>query len=144
MHNSLVLSNLDQLFGPFEKLLAWPYEKDNGKDFEKWLKPAVDVKESDTGWTFYVDLPGIKTDDIDVHVEDDNLVISAKHTSEVSDQKEQYIHTERHSGSYQRRFKLPPTADTETVYAKHENGVLKISVAKKESVQAKKISVAIN
>ena len=144
MHNPLVLSDFDQLFGPFEKLLAWPYEKGNGTDFEKWLIPAVDVKENDTGWTFYADLPGIKADDIDVHIEDDNLVISAKHTSEASDQKEQYIHTERHSGSYQRRFTLPPTADTETVSAKHENGVLKILVAKKESVQPKKISVAIN
>ena len=144
MHNPLILSNFDPLFGSFEKLLAWPDEKANSTDFEKWLIPAVDVKENDTGWTFYADLPGIKADDIDVHVEGDNLVISAKHVSEASDQKEQYIHTERHSGSYQRRFTLPSTANTETVSAKHENGVLKISVAKKESVQPKKISVAIN
>ena len=144
MNNSLVLSNFDRLFGPFEKLLAWPPEKGNGEDFRKWLIPAVDVKESDTGWTFYADLPGIKADDIDVHVEDNSLVISAKHSSEVSDSKEHYIHTERHSGSYQRHFTLPPTADTQTVAAKHENGVLKISVAKKESVQPKKISVAVN
>lgn len=144
MDNSLVLSNFDRLFGPFEKLLAWPYEEGDGKDFEKWLIPAVDVKESDTGWTFYADLPGIKADDIDVHVEGDSLVISAKHTSEVSDQKEQYIHTERHFGNYQRRFTLPPSADAETISAQYENGVLKISVAKKESVQPEKISVAVN
>ena len=144
MNNSLVLSNFDRLFGPFEKLLAWPHEKGNGEDFSKWLIPAVDVKESDTGWTFYADLPGIKADDIDVHLEDNSLVISAKHSSEVSNSKEQYIHTERHSGSYQRRFTLPSTADTQTVAAKHENCVLKISVAKKESVQPKKISVAVN
>ena len=144
MNNSLVLSNFDRLFGPFEKLLAWPPEKGNGEDFRKWLIPAVDVKESDTGWTFYADLPGIKADDINVHVEDNSLVISATHSSEVSDSKEHYIHTERHSGSYQRRFTLPSTADIQTVAAKHENGVLKISVAKKESVQPKKISVAVN
>ena len=144
MHNPLVLSNFNRLFGPFEELFATPYEKGDSKDSEKWLTPAVDVKESDTGWTFYADLPGIKSDDIDVHVEGDSLVISAKHSSEVSEQKEQYIYTERRSGAYQRRFSLPPTADTEAISAKHENGVLKISVAKKESVQPKKISVAIN
>ena len=102
------------------------------------------LKRNDTGWTFYADLPGIKADDIDVHVEDDSLVISAKHSSEVSDNGEQYIHTERRAGSYQRRFTLPPTADAEAISAKHEDGVLKISVAKKESVQPKKISVSIN
>ena len=144
MNNSLALSNFDRLFGPFEKLLAWPHERGNGEDFRNWLIPAVDIKESDTGWTFYADLPGIKADDIDVHVEDHSLVISAKHSSEVSDSKEQYIYTERHSGSYQRRFTLPSTADTKTVAAKHENGVLKISVAKQETVQPKKISVAVN
>lgn len=144
MRNSLVVSHFDQLFGPFEKLLAWPYEKGEGENSEKWLIPAVDVKEDDNGWTFYADLPGIKADDIDVHVEGDSLVISAKHSSEVSDRKEQYIHTERHAGSYQRRFTLPPTADAEAISAKHENGVLRISVAKKASEQPKKISVTIN
>ena len=144
MNSPIVLSDFDRLFGPFEKLLAWPYEKGEDKHLDKWLIPAVDVKENDTGWTFYADLPGIKADDIDVHVEDDSLVISAKHSSEVSDNGEQYIHTERRAGSYQRRFTLPPTADAEAISAKHEDGVLKISVAKKESVQPKKISVSIN
>ena len=144
MNNSLVLSNFDRLFGPFEKLLAWPDEKANGGEFREWLAPAVDVKESDTGWTFYADLPGIKADDIDVHLENNSLVISAKHSSEVSDSKDHYIHTERHSGSYQRCFTLPSTADTQTVAAKHENGVLRVSVAKKKSLQPRKISVAIS
>ena len=144
MHNPIILSNFDGLFGAFERLSAWPYEKAGSKDLEKWLVPAVDVKESDSAWTFYADLPGIKVDDIEVFVEGDSLVISAKHSSEVSDDGEQYIHSERRAGSYQRRFTLPPTADTETISAKHENGVLKVLVAKKESVQPKKISVTVN
>ena len=144
MYNPILLSNIDRLFGPFDRLSAWPYEKEVDKNLEKWLTPAVDVKENDTGWIFYTDLPGIKADDIDVHVEGDNLVISAKHASEANASGEQYIHTERRVGSYQRSFTLPPTADTESVSAKHENGVLKISVAKKQSVQPKKIAVAIN
>ena len=144
MYNPILLSNFDRLFGPFGKLLAWPEEKYDGGDSQKWLIPAVDVKESDTGWTFYADLPGIKADDIDVQVEGDSLVISAKHSSEVKNSGEQYVHTERHAGSYQRRFALPPTADTESVSAKHTDGVLEISVAKKETLQPKKVSVAIN
>ncbi|MBC6413507.1 MAG: Hsp20/alpha crystallin family protein [Chromatiales bacterium] len=144
MYNPIILSNFNRLFDPFDRMLAWSGGKGEAEDSNHLFTPAVDVKESDTGWLFYADLPGIKANDIDVHVEDDSLVISAKHSSEVSRNGEQYIHTERRVGSYQRRFALPPTADTESISAHHENGLLKILVAKKESVQPKKISVAVN
>jgi len=144
MHNHLILSNLHPLLGSFEKLLAWPHENSGSQEFGKWLTPAVDVKEDESGWTFYADLPGVKSEDIDVHAESNSLVISAKHSSEVSNKGKQYVHTERRLGSYHRRFTLPETADIETIAAHYENGVLKISVAKKASLQPKKISVAVN
>lgn len=143
MQNYLSLRHFDPLLSPFGRFWAWSDGITDEHPSEQWLTPAIDVKESDKNLTFYVDLPGIKAKDIDVQVDDGELVISAKRAEERREEKDHYIHSERREGSYQRRFSLPANTEKETISAKHEDGVLIITVDKKPEAQPKKISVEV-
>ena len=106
--------------------------------------PAIDVKEEDRKWTFIFYLPGVKADAIDINVVENELVVEAKRTEEHEDTRDKYTHVERHVGVYKRRITLPESANIETVAAKVDNGVLFVSVEKKESVEPKKIKVELS
>lgn len=109
-----------------------------------YLTPPVDVKEEDARWSFLLDLPGIKPSEIDVHVDGGDLVVEASHAVEHKEERDKYTHIERHGGSYRRRFALPKSADPEAIAARIDNGVLHITVEKKEDVKPKKITVSVS
>lgn len=145
----MYLTNYDPFFDGMRRWLnAIPSDAEHRS---RPATPAVDVREDDNGWTFLLDLPGVAPDGIDVHIEDDELVVHAKHAEErrhdnggngAGDGK--YIHVERVSGSYQRRFTLPAVADAESVSANSKDGVLTITVGKKQEVLPKKITVDVS
>ena len=142
----MYLTNYDPFFDGMRKwLAATPFA---AADVSRPATPAVDVRENDKGWTFLLDLPGVTPDGIDVHVEDDELVVNAKHAEERrrdnGGEDGEYIHVERIGGSYQRRFTLPAVADTESISANSKDGVLTITVGKKEEVLPKKITVNVS
>ena len=139
----MYLTNYDPFFDGMRRWLnVIPF---SAEDSSRPVRPAVDVREDDKGWTFVLDLPGVKPDGIDVHVEDDELVVNAKQTEQRrSGEDGAYIHVERVSGGYQRRFALPATADADGISAKSEDGVLTIAVGRKEEMRPKKIAVKVS
>ena len=143
MQNYLSLRHFDPLLAPFGQLWTWPEDSERAASEQK-LTPAIDIKESDKDLTFFVDLPGVKAKDIDVHIDEDDLVISATRVDEKREENGHYIHSERREGSYQRRFTLPDYTEKETISAKHENGVLTVSIGKKPQAQPQKIAVEVS
>ena len=142
----MYLTNYDPFFDGMRRWLGGtPFV---AADTSRPATPAVDVKEDDKGWTFLLDLPGVTPDGIDVHIEDDELVVNAKHAEEHrggnGGEGGDYIHVERVSGSYQRRFTLPAVADTDSVSANSKDGVLTIAIGKKQEVLPKKITVDVS
>jgi len=108
----------------------------------QWL-PAVDIHEDKEGYYFDVEAPGMSADAFDIQVSNSLLTIKGERRHE-SEKKDRNFHRiEREYGSFMRTFTLPETAETGSVNAKYEHGVLKIKVAKKPTATPKKISVAV-
>ena len=85
-------------------------------------------------------MPNFNEEDIDVHVENNSLVIRAEKHEKEEDKKKKYVVRES-SSSFYRRVLLPKHADQDTIHADMHEGVLKVTVPFKELPQPKKITV---
>jgi HSP20 family protein len=103
--------------------------------------PAVDIKEEPDKYVLHADLPGVKPEETDVSMEDGVLTIKGEKKTEEITEKEGYKRVERTFGSFHRRFSLPDTANPDAISAKSKDGVLEITIPKREAVQPKKIAV---
>lgn len=92
----------------------------------------VDVKDNDNEYVVAADLPGIRKDEIDVAVNEGTLSISVNRNEEKEDKNERYIHRERRCSSMTRSIYLGDIEQT-GITAKLEDGVLRITVPKKEN-----------
>ncbi len=104
--------------------------------------PAVDIKEETDKFVIHADIPGVKPEDIEVHMEAGVLTVKGVKESETKTEKEGYKRVERAYGSFYRRFSLPDTADGDAINAKCKHGVLEIIIPKRDSVKPKRINVA--
>ena len=94
----------------------------------------TDVKESDTSYELDIDLPGYKKENVKAELENGYLTINAE-TSQNNDQKDEdgkYIRRERYYGTCSRRFYAGEEVNQEDIKAIFEDGILKVSVPKKE------------
>lgn len=106
--------------------------------------PAVDIYETENSIGLIVELPGMTEKDVDVTVDKSLLTIKGERRFENEVNKENYHRVERSFGSFMRSFQLPGTVDTTKVQAEQKNGVLTITLPKKEEGKPRKISIKIN
>ncbi|TQD71016.1 hypothetical protein C1H46_043442 [Malus baccata] len=100
----------------------------------------ADVKETPNAYVFVVDVPGLRSDMIDVKIGEDNvLVVSGERRREKEkDQGVKYLRMERRLGKYLKKFVLPENADTEKISAEYLDGVLTVTVEKRPLPEPKK------
>ena len=106
----------------------------------------TDVHEHDNGYELDIDLPGFKKEDIELALENGYLSVKAAkgHGNEEKDTNGKLIRQERYSGSMQRTFYVGEGITEEDVKARFEDGVLKLSLPKKEAKQVEqKKTIAI-
>jgi len=108
--------------------------------------PAVDILETENELVLTADLPGISMDNIDVRIENGTLALSGERKFERSekDEKKGYHRIERSYGTFKRYFSLPDSVDAEKVAASYENGVLKVTLPKKELAKPRTIKVDVH
>ena len=108
-----------------------------------WM-PAADVHEEAARFLVTADIPGVDPEDIEITVDDGMLTIRGERNLEAPEDGAEsgYRRVERTHGRFYRRFTLPDTADAEAVSAVGNNGVLEITIPKKETLQGKRIKVA--
>ena len=105
------------------------------------LRPRVDVLETDTSYVLEVDLPGVAKDDLKIEVESNVLSIEAARKNERSEDLHE-IHVERAwNARFLRRFTLGKEVESDTIEAKLENGVLRLTVPKREKALPRRISI---
>ena len=92
----------------------------------------VDIEETEDRVIVRADMPGVNKDNIQVRVRDQTLQIAAKGEKEVKEEGKDYIRHERSTKSYSRRIELPSTVDEGSAEAEYENGVLTVSMEKKD------------
>ena len=95
----------------------------------------TDVNETDTGYEVDIDLPGFKKDEINAQLDNGYLTISAAKglDKDEKDKKGKYIRKERYAGAMSRSFYVGEGITQEDIKAKYEDGILRLSVPKKEA-----------
>ena len=102
----------------------------------------TDIRETDNSYELDIDLPGFKKDEISLELENGYLTVSAAKglDKDEQDKKGKYIRRERYAGAMQRSFYVGDTLTQEDIKAKYDNGILSISIPKKDAkaVETKK------
>ena len=103
--------------------------------------PPVDIREEEKQFLIHADLPGVEPKDIDVTLEKGELTIRGSRVLENRDERNGFRRVERTSGQFYRRFSLPDTADSQSVKARFNNGVLEVAIPKQAQVLPRRIQV---
>jgi len=97
--------------------------------------PSVNIKENGSGFQIELAAPGFKKTDFKINLEDDVLTISAEKKEEKEEENERFTRQEYSYSSFSRSFTLPASADSEKVNAKYTDGILSLTIPKKEEAQ---------
>lgn len=127
----------DDFFGfPFPKLLGFetPY-------FAGAWVPAIDVHDEENRYVVKAELPGLDKKNVQVSVNGDILTIKGEKKKESKVKEESCCRSERYYGSFQRNIRLANQVDTGKIKASFKDGVLELTLPKKESAKPKSIDI---
>lgn len=130
----------DRMNRLFEGSLARKEEPDSLSG--NWI-PAVDILETENDLVLKAELPGFKPEDVDIRVENNTLTLKGERKFEVNEDKEHYHRRERVFGTFMRSFILPSGVEVDKVSAEYSNGVLQVTLPKREETKPKQITVKI-
>jgi HSP20 family protein len=103
--------------------------------------PSVDIFESENEIVLEAELPGMKREDFEVSIENNVITLKGERHFEKKEEGDNYHRVERSYGSFTRSFSLPRTVSAEETSADFKNGILRVSLPKKEEAKARKIEV---
>ena len=137
---------MPSIFGEnlFDDFMDFPFERDfwgrrnplYGKNEKNIMK--TDVRETDSSYELDIDLPGFKKDEVTAKLENGYLTISASkglNKDEKDKENGKYIRRERYAGAVSRSFYVGEHIQQEDIHAKFEDGILKLTVPKKDAKQ---------
>lgn len=106
--------------------------------------PAVDIYEDEHAFLIKLELPEVSRDDVKISFHENTLSISGERRFENEDKRDGYHRVERSYGQFYRSFTLPPNVNAETINAQFKDGVLRLTLPKKEEAKPKQIQVSID
>jgi HSP20 family protein len=140
-------------YSPFADLETFPglkaFEDTMNRLFSEpsgrpWV-PPVDIMETENELVVKADVPDVKFEDIDVHIENGTLTLRGERKFEKkTDGKGGYHRVERSYGAFERAFTLPDTVDPEHVKAEYKNGTLTVTLPKKEVAKPRQVKVEVS
>lgn len=128
--------NLNSLFDEFFNNLPSTWSKDLNV-------PPVNVSENKGSYILELAAPGVSKEDLKINIEEGLLTISYEHKTEKETKEQKTLRQEFSLNSFKRTFTIDETINDDKIEAKYENGVLKLSLPKKEEVKVlpKEISI---
>jgi HSP20 family protein len=105
--------------------------------------PAVDIYETEHELVVKADLPEVDPKELDIRVENNLLTIRGERKFEKKVNEENYLRVERAFGSFSRSFSLANTVNSEAIKADYQNGVLTLTIPKREETKPKQIKVNV-
>jgi HSP20 family protein len=105
--------------------------------------PAVDIFETEHELVVKTDLPDVDPKDLDIQIQNNILTIRGERKFEKNVKEENYLRIERAYGSFSRSFSLANTVNSEAIKAEYKNGVLTLSIPKREEAKPKQIKVNV-
>ena len=127
--NRLFSTNLTRAFG------------DEGIGRGAWA-PSVDIYENKDQIVLEAELPGMKQEEFDLSVENNVITLRGERKFEKTDEADNYHRVERSYGAFTRSFTLPQTVSAEGATAEYNNGVLRVTLPKREEVKARRIQIS--
>lgn len=103
----------------------------------------VDLSETADKVIVKVEVPGVDPKEINISIQNNTLLIKGEKKEEKEEKGKTFYRIERRYGSFSRSIDLPSSVDTNKITAEYKNGVLEISIQKKEEVKPKQISVKV-
>jgi HSP20 family protein len=111
-----------------------------GESLRQWF-PVTDVSETPESLTLRLEVPGLSRDKLKIAVENNTLTVRGEKSQETSSEDETFHRTERSFGAFERSFTLPPYVDTDNVKASLQDGVLTVTLPRREEAKAREISI---
>lgn len=112
--------------------------REETRDSERYIKPAVDIIETENGLTLVADIPGAAKGTMDVNVDKGILTLNAPASRSMPGRP---IYTEFECAHYYRQFSIPETLDHEKAKAEFSNGVLTLKVPVAEAAKPRRIEI---
>lgn len=130
-------------FGKWHPAMEWEKEVERvfGAKTETY-NPACEITDNEKAFFISLDVPGLKKDELEIEVKDNELTIKGERKSNRATDKNTVVRTEKRYGKFQRVFTLAQNVNTEAIEASFENGVLEIVLPKEEKAQSKKIIIS--
>ena len=117
-------------------------DRSQDSNLTSWA-PAVDIFESEHELVVKADLPDIKPEELDIRVENNILTIRGERKFEKKVDEKNYLRVERSYGSFARSFSLANTVNSEAIKADYKDGVLTLTIPKREEAKPKQIKVNV-
>ncbi len=112
----------------------------NGSNINRYV-PAVNIFETENDFQLEIAAPGMRKEHFNIHVDDKKLTISAEQKEE-AESKVKYARKEFGYKTFKRTFALPNSVNIDKISASYEDGILKLTVPKKEEVKPRTIAIA--
>lgn len=112
-----------------------------GLEARRGWAPPVDIFEDAEAIHVKAELPGMKTEDVHVHVENNLLTLRGERKLEREEKRENYHRIERSYGTFTRTFALPSSVVTDQIDAQMKDGVLTVRLPKKTEPKARRIEI---
>ncbi len=135
------MTELERLHGEINRLFEPDFDSARSGIFDRSVSPAVDVEEDADNFVVTVELPGISSKDIDLSIADNVLTIKGERKG--PEKKGKQYRNEFWYGTFHRTVGLPKAVDPDRVSANMTDGVLAITVPKREEVKPKQITVKV-
>lgn len=139
-YNAAVAVPLLRDFDLLLRELASPGVRDHA---ERTVTPAADILEAESGITLRIDLPGHDAKSIQVKVEDGVLTVRSERKAEAVAEGTTLRRQERATGVAARQFRLPDTVDATRVEARYDNGVLSLTLPRREETKPRVVEVKV-
>ncbi|XP_052209450.1 17.3 kDa class II heat shock protein-like [Diospyros lotus] len=140
LHHMMDIAGADDTYAPGGDKSGNVASRTYVRDAKAMAATPADVKEYPNSYQFIVDMPGLKSGDIKVQVEDDNVLLISGERKREQEEKDgaKYVRMERRVGKFMRKFVLPDNANTGAISAVCQDGVLTVTVQKLPPPEPKK------
>jgi HSP20 family protein len=128
------------LYRPWNRL----WEELENSASQQGFAPRADVIEDIDGYHFAFEMPGLKSDSVDVRIKDQSLIVEAERTRPERPENVTVHVAERTYGKLHRAFTLPEDAANDNIRASYKDGVLEVTVPKRPEAKPVKIKVELN
>lgn len=132
---------MNRLFDSSYRAVGAPGEEDWALG-GSWA-PAVDIFEHEGNIVLKAELPGVEAKDVDIRVENNVLTLRGERKFDNEVKRESYHRVERSYGAFSRSFTLPTVVDTGNIKAEFKEGVLRVTLPKREEAKPKQIAISV-